>query len=194
MSPRTRNVPRVNSWSLRSYWISTSLRRISSRSMRLAPLERHQQAVVRLRRSEAVDARHAGDDDDVAALEERAGRRQPQPIDLLVDDRFLLDVRVGGRHVGFRLVVVVVADEELDGVVREEAPELLVELRRQRLVVDHHERRPVHARPATCAIVNVLPEPVTPSSTWALSPRRRPSTSWSIACGWSPRSSKSVSS
>ena len=28
MSPRTRNVPRPNSVSLRSYWISTSLRRI----------------------------------------------------------------------------------------------------------------------------------------------------------------------
>src|SRR5690606_29865059 len=47
-------------------------------------------------------------------------------------------------------------------------------------------------RASTCAIVNVLPEPVTPSSTCALSPRRSPSTSWPMACGWSPRSSKSV--
>jgi hypothetical protein len=42
----------------------------------LAALERQQHAVVRLRGAEAVDARHARDDDDVAALEERPRRRQ----------------------------------------------------------------------------------------------------------------------
>ncbi len=91
----------------------------------LALLERHQQPVIRLRRSQAVDARHAGDDDDVAAFEERSRGRQPKAIDLFVDDRLLLDVGVRGRHEGFRLIVVVVADEELDGVVRKELPELL---------------------------------------------------------------------
>ncbi len=109
-------------------------------------LERHDQAVVGVRRAEAVDARHAGDDDHVAALEQRARRRQPHAIDLLVDRRFLLDIGVARRHVGFGLVVVVVADEVLDGVVREEPAEFLVELRRQRLVVGHHQRRPVGAR------------------------------------------------
>ena len=48
-------------------------------------LERQHQPVVRLRRAQAVDARHAGDDDDVAALEERSGGRQPHAIDLVVD-------------------------------------------------------------------------------------------------------------
>ena len=109
----------------------------------LALLERQHQTVVRLRRAEAVDTGDAGDDQHVTALEERPGGREPQPIDLFVDDRLLLDVRVGGGHVGFRLVVVVVADEELDGILREEAPELLVQLRRERLVVHHHQRRPV---------------------------------------------------
>ena len=36
----------------------------------LAKLERQQHAVIRLRRSEAVDARDAGDDDDVAPFEQ----------------------------------------------------------------------------------------------------------------------------
>ena len=112
---------------------------------RLPALERQHHAVIRLGRPEAVDARHAGDDDDVAALEERPGGRQPHAVDLLVDRRLFLDVRVGRRHVGFRLVVVVVADEVLDRVLGEEAAELLEQLRRQRLVVDHHQRRPVHA-------------------------------------------------
>ena len=150
---------------------------------RRAALERHHEAVVGLRRPEAVDARHAGHDDDVAALEQRARRRQPQPIDLVVDDRLLLDVRVGGRHVGLGLVVVVVADEELDGVVRKEAPELLEELRRQRLVVDHDQRRPVHARQhlrhrERLARAGDAEQHLAPC-------RRRlsPSTSWSIARG-----------
>ena len=110
----------------------------------LSALERQQHAVVGLRRSEAVDARHAGDDDDVAAFEERPGRGQAHAVDLFVDGRFLLDVGVGGRDVGLRLVVVVVADEVLDRVVRKKAAELLVELRGQGLVVDHDQRRTVH--------------------------------------------------
>src|SRR5690606_24502329 len=38
----------------------------------------------------------------------------------------------------------------------------------------------------TFAIVNVLPEPVTPSSVWCLLFARRDSTSVAMACGWSP--------
>jgi hypothetical protein len=44
----------------------------------------------------------------------------PHPVDLLVDERVLLDVRVGRGDVGLGLVVVVVADEVVDGVVGEE--------------------------------------------------------------------------
>jgi hypothetical protein len=38
----------------------------------------------------------------------------------------------------------------------------------------------------TLAMVKVLPEPVTPSSTWSFSPPDTPSMSWRIASGWSP--------
>jgi hypothetical protein len=38
----------------------------------------------------------------------------------------------------------------------------------------------------TLAMVKVLPEPVTPSSTWSRSPVFTPSISWRIASGWSP--------
>ena len=112
----------------------------------LPPLERQHHAVVRLRRAKTVDARHAGDDDDVAALEERSGGGEPHPIDLVVDRRFLLDVRVGGRNVRFGLVVVVVADEVFHRVVGKEPSEFLKELGGECLVVRHHQRRPVHAR------------------------------------------------
>ena len=82
----------------------------------------------------------------VAAGEQRVGGRVAHAIDLLVDERVLLDEGVGRRHVGLGLVVVVVADEEVDGVVGEQALELAVELVRQRLVVRHDQRRALHLR------------------------------------------------
>ena len=57
---------------------------------------------------------------DVAALEQRLGRRQAHLLDVLVDRGVLLDVGVARGHVGLGLVVVVVRDEVLDRVVREE--------------------------------------------------------------------------
>ncbi len=68
-----------------------------------------------------------------------AGRRVAHPVDLLVDRGFLLDVGVRPGHVGLRLVVVVVGDEILDRVVREEGLELAVELGGERLVRREHQ-------------------------------------------------------
>jgi len=39
----------------------------------------------------------------------------------------------------------------------------------------------------TFAIVNVLPEPVTPNRVWYFSPASTPWVSLAMACGWSPR-------
>ena len=71
-------------------------------------------------------------------------RGVPQPLDLGVDRRVLLDEGVGLRDVRLGLVVVVVADEVLDRVVRHELAELVRELGRERLVVREHERRALH--------------------------------------------------
>ena len=49
-------------------------------------------------------------------------------------EEFLLDIGVGARDIGLGLVVVVIRHEIFDGVVREEAPELAIELGRERLV------------------------------------------------------------
>ncbi len=88
-----------------------------------------------LGRPEPVDAAHAGDDDDVAATDQGTRRQESQPVDFLVDRRVLFDIDVPLRDVRFRLVVVVVADEVRNGVVRKELAELTVELCRQRLIV-----------------------------------------------------------
>ena len=93
-----------------------------------------------LRRAEAVDARDRGDDHDVATREERRRGREPEPGDVVVLGRVLLDVEIGLRDVRLGLVVVVVGDEVLDRVRREELAELVAELRGERLVVGDHER------------------------------------------------------
>ena len=107
----------------------------------VALLDREGHRRIGLDRADAVDARHRGHDHHVVALQQRARRGMAHAVDLLVDRGFLLDVGVGARHVRFRLVVVVVRDEILHRVVGEEAPELAVELRGQRLVRRQDQRR-----------------------------------------------------
>ena len=85
-------------------------------------VERHRR--VGLGVADAVDARDRGDDDYVAARQQRERRRVAHAIDLFVDDRVLLDEGVGRRDVRLGLVVVVVADEVVDRVVGEQLLEL----------------------------------------------------------------------
>ena len=92
-------------------------------------------------RTQAVDARDGGDDEHVPPRHQRARGRVAEFVDLVVDIRFLLDVRVGRGDVRLRLVVVVVGDEVLDGVLGEEVAELLGQLGCERLVGRDDERR-----------------------------------------------------
>ncbi len=117
-SPFTRKRPRERIESLRTYWLSISLRSASVAVVLLPHLEDQHPLAPLLRRAEPVDAGDGGHDDHVAAREERRRRREPQPRDVVVLRRVLLDVEVGLRDVGLGLVVVVVRDEVLDRVLR----------------------------------------------------------------------------
>ena len=105
----------------------------------LALFEHQHHAVVGFRRADAVDAGNRGDDDHVAALEERTRGAHAQLVEFIVDGGFFLDEGVARGDVGLRLVIIVVADEVFDGVLREEGLELVEELRGQRLVVRQHD-------------------------------------------------------
>ncbi len=109
----------------------------------LALLEIEDHRRIGLDRADAVDARDRGDDDHVVAFEQRPGRGMPHPVDRLVHRAFLLDVGIGPGHVGLGLVIIIIADEELDRIVREEALELAVELGRQDLVWGEHQSGPL---------------------------------------------------
>ena len=85
-----------------------------------------------------------------SSADEGARGRQPQAVDVLVDLRVFFDVDVALRDVGFRLIVVVIADEVVDGVSRKEAAELLVKLGGERLVVRQDQRRLADLRDHIC--------------------------------------------
>ena len=134
-------MPRVAARSLRVYCACTSVRSRVSRSRSSPDPQVDHPVEVLLRRAQAVDARDGRTHDHVATGEQAPGRRVPQPLDLLVDRGVLLDVGVGLRDVGLGLVVVVVRHEVLDRVVGEELAKLVGELRRERLVGQHHQGR-----------------------------------------------------
>ena len=116
----------------------------------LAHLQRDHRPQVLLGRAETVDARDRAHHDDIAPAQQRVRRRVTQSLDLGVDRGVLLDEGVGLRDVRLGLVVVVVADEVLDRVVRHELAELVRQLRRERLVVREHERRALHLLDEPC--------------------------------------------
>jgi hypothetical protein len=93
------------------------------------------------RRAQAVDSRYRGHHQRIGPRQQGLGRRQPHLLDVLVDRAVLLDEGVRRGNVGLWLVVVVVADEVLHRVVREERLELAVQLRGQGLVRRHHQGR-----------------------------------------------------
>ena len=108
----------------------------------VACAQRHDHAVVALGLADTVDGRHSGHNHHIAPFQQTLGAAQPHLLDVLVDGAVLLDEQVALRHVGFRLVVVVVADEILHRVLRKELAEFAVQLRRQRLVGRKHDGRP----------------------------------------------------
>ena len=91
-----------------------------------AAFQLHHHAAVVLDRPDAVDAADGSDDHHIRPFEQRLCRGMAHAVDLLVDLRVLLDIGVGARHIGFGLVVVVVADEVFHRVVGEEALHLAV--------------------------------------------------------------------
>ena len=108
------------------------------------PVQEDGHARVVHRAADAVDAAHRRHHDNVATAEQRARRGVAQLLHFLVDAGVLLDERVASGHVGLGLVVVVVADEVHHRVVGEELLQLGRELRGERLVGGHDERRLLH--------------------------------------------------
>ena len=98
------------------------------------------------------------------------------------------------RQVRLGLVVVEVADEVLDRVLREELAELGVQLRGEGLVVGEDQRRPVGRRDDLGRGVRLARAGDAQQDLVLQALRRGPSTSLSIAWGWSPVGSNGATS
>ena len=107
--------------------------------------QRHHHAVIALGLANTVDGRHGGHDHHVAPFHQALGATQAHLLDVLIDRAVLLDEQVALRHIGFGLVVVVVADEILHRVLGEELSKLAVQLCRQGLVGRKNDGRAAHA-------------------------------------------------
>ena len=90
---------------------------------------------------DTIDTGNAGNHDYVLPGQKRTHGRQPQPLNLIVNARILLDERVRLWDVRLRLVVVEVTDKIFHRVFREEPLELGIQLRCQRLVMGNDESR-----------------------------------------------------
>ena len=107
-------------------------------------MERQNHLVITFRRAEAVNARHTRNDDDILALKQRTRRRMAQFIDLVINRRVLLDIRIRRRDIRLRLIKIVVTDKITDVIVREKRLELARQLRRQCFIVRDDESRLLH--------------------------------------------------
>ncbi len=99
-------------------------------SEELVPVDRfslgdaHHHRLVITRRTQPVDAGNAGDDDHIFPADQCARGSKTKAVEVLVDLGVLLDVDVALRDIGFRLVIVVIANEIVDTVPGEEAREI----------------------------------------------------------------------
>ena len=107
----------------------------------VARAQGHDHFVIRLGLANTVDGRHRGHDDHVASLQNALGARQAHLLNMLVNCAVFFDEQIALRHIGFRLVIVVIADEIFHRIVRKKLTKLAVQLRRQCLVVCKHNRR-----------------------------------------------------
>ena len=106
----------------------------------LAFLEKQHTPGVFLRSAQAVDAGDGGHDHAVASGQQVGRGLMAQTFHIIVDVGVFLDIGVGLRYVGLRLIVVVVGNEIAHRVVGHELAEFGAQLRGERLVRLDDER------------------------------------------------------
>ncbi|OPZ13308.1 MAG: hypothetical protein BWZ06_01350 [Bacteroidetes bacterium ADurb.BinA261] len=94
-----------------------------------------------------IKARNRRNHDDVGSSGKQCRRgRKAQFLDFGVDGQIFFDIRVGGRDIGFGLIIIVVRNIIFHRIVRKKALELAVELGCKRFVVTDDQRRLVDLR------------------------------------------------
>jgi hypothetical protein len=104
-------------------------------------LQIKEHVVIRLGRTEAIDAGDTRHDDRIIPVKKRAGGGMAHLVDLLIDMGVFLDISVCLRDVSLWLVVVVITHKVLHRIARKELLEFPIQLRSQRLVGSDDEGR-----------------------------------------------------
>ena len=74
--------------------------------------------------TKGVDTRNAGNDNNVTAFSDSGGSGMSKLIYLVINRAVLFDIDVLARHIGFRLIIVIVGHEIFHGIVRKKLLEL----------------------------------------------------------------------
>ena len=106
--------------------------------------------LIDLGRPQAVNAGDGGYDDDVAPLEKGVSGGVPQLVYVIVDQGVFFDIGIGMGNVGFRLIVVIIADEVFHRIPGKKIAEFGIQLSRQGLVVSDDQGRYLDVRYDIC--------------------------------------------
>ena len=93
------------------------------------------------RASQSVYAGNTCHHDHVLSLCQRSSRGKSELIDLIIDGRILLDIGIRGRHIGLRLVIIIVGYKIFYRIFRKKFFQLPIKLSCQRFIVGDHQRR-----------------------------------------------------
>ena len=111
---------------------------------------RHHHGLILLRVTKGVDTRNAGDDNNVTAFGDSGGSGMSELIYLVINGAVLFDINVLARHIGFRLIIVIVGHEIFHGIVRKKLLELRTKLSGKYLIMGKHERWTVYPSNNVC--------------------------------------------
>ena len=87
------------------------------------------------------------DDNDIApARQQGRSGAQAQLLNFIVDGQILLNIGIGNRQIGFRLIIIVIRHKIFHRVVWEKLTKFTVQLSSKGLVVTQHQYRAVELR------------------------------------------------
>ena len=107
----------------------------------IALMKENMHGLIRRGRTDAVDAGHRGDDNDIPPRQQTARCRMTHLVDLVVNGGIFFNEGVTGRNVCFRLVIIVVGHKIFDGIMWKKLLELAIQLSCQSFVGSQHQCR-----------------------------------------------------
>lgn len=94
-----------------------------------------------IRRTDAIDTGNRGDDNSIGAGKKGDSRGMAEAVNLVINGGIFLDVSIGTGDISLRLVVIEVADEIMDFVLREKLTKLGVELGGESFIMGKNKGR-----------------------------------------------------